>query len=107
MKQRKRMAAIMLAGTMLIGMNGFSARAAEIQPRSPLCPKCSIAMLPEKKSDPWAATSTSNCIHGFKKGYDAMQQRKVWQRTACPKCKLGYPWTLVRTETRRICNGYD
>ncbi len=107
MKKAKKMFAAVAATIMVLSMGMISVNAAEIQPRSPLCPRCGVTMYSKTTYGKWSYTSnTRKCTHGYKYGVDEEQKRTVTTVTSCSKCSLTYP-PVTSIEKRFECHGYN
>lgn len=105
-KKMKRIIALAAATIMVLSMGVISVNAADVQPRAPLCPRCSIVMHPVTR-----VTSTRRvekpCIHGFIYGTDVWEEKTIATTMTCSRCGLAYSPTYSTSRTLIRCGGYN
>lgn len=105
-KKMKRMVALLAATIMVLSMSVISVNAADVQPRAPLCPRCSIAMTPVRKVAS-VRTVEKPCIHdGCIYGTDLWEEKTIATTMTCNRCGLAYSPTYSTSSTLIRCGGY-
>lgn len=105
-KRIKSAAVIVASCFMLVFAVGTNVKAADIQPRLPLCGNCGEGQLvPSKTYGKWYAVKEYRCKHGKGHGNDIVYNRKVTTTQKCNVCKVGT--SSSSTQSKITCKGYN
>lgn len=103
-KKIKSTTAVLMSCFMLVCGTGFNAKAADIQPRLPVCGNCGNGYLvPTKTYGNWYYVTEYRCKHGFGHGNDRVYNRSVTTTQKCNSCGAGSSSTS--TESKIVCYG--